>query len=172
MGLLRFVNCLKLRDSFYFMPYKAGAYLGTQKYNFFMERSERVGFKLKNLEVRRLMAARNSRIGLLLLLRRIGKETYRRLSAGTEAQFNALAAETAAASDAISFSRQGIVNRRSSRFQAYVGRIVVLRNRWTPVLRLGIRSLTHRSQLYPYASRGYGRFDLYHFSRSRRRSRR
>lgn len=156
--LLNRIVYKKFQKKFHYIPYQAGDFLATLKYNPFLERSEKFGFKLKNLDAHRLMDIKSG-VDFLLLFRRIGKETYRRLSFTAEVQYNVVVEE----SDAANLSQLPIAKlyRRTSRYHAYVARLVNFRNRLSNVFSLRVFGVGHRAFYHPYAGYHFNRFDLF-----------
>jgi len=152
------INYIKTRGHFRFLPVQSGGYVAALKYNPFLERPEKAGFKLKNLDTRRLMENRRG-IGLLLLLRRLGKETYRRLSHGSEVQYNFFAAERMF--DTGPVTESAVVYVRSGRYQAYVGRITLMRHLVSPLLRLDLNGGSYRLSFRPFAAYNWNRLEFF-----------
>jgi len=154
----------KFQKCFNYIPYKAGDYLAVLKYNPFLDRSEKFGFKLKNLDAHRLMDVTDG-IDFLLLFRRVGRETYRRLSYNSEVQYNIVSAESEG--DKVIAAAQGNFYHRSGRYHAYVARLVNFRHRLANVFSLRVFGVGHRAIYQPYAAYQYNRFDLFRLKSTR-----
>lgn len=152
------ITYLKLRDQFKKVPFRSGSYAFLLRYNPFFEKVDRTGLKLSNLNFKPFMKDRSPLL-VLKAIRRLTRAGYRRFSYSTEMQFNLLR-NTGLLGQGEEPADKLLRHRRSSRFQAYSGRLTKLSKLCSNTMSFSLNSLNYRSKYFFHAPNSVSRLVL------------